>query len=397
MGEIKYSKIDSIDYFLVYMIIALSGFEFFFRAVWVLYFVVGPIAAYVFFIKRRKISKQFLFFNLLFILWSTFQIAYNLSTVSALFNFYLKFIVYYFSICAINDFCKTFVKVIYHICCISLFFYLITLIDPIKEVLINAFSFIKPLGGGIDAEVTTNPGQSMIIYFIPFKNTLRNSGPFWEPGMFSVFINIALSVSLLANSANRKLDKVTKLLIITSFTTLSTSGYIATFFVLIYYYAIIKRQVKSILYIVLLIVPIIIFINSDFGAEKIIDASQNDASHSRFGAIGYHVSLMRDNPFTGIGFHSDTEFGLDVSPNGLSLIFLFWGIPAAIVYYILLFKSTKVLIANSNDIVFSLKNVWLVYIVLLLVAFSQDITQRHFYYTLLIYFTKTDTKQLMLR
>ncbi len=397
MGEIKNSKIDCIDYFLVYMIIALSGFEFFFRAVWMLYFIVGPIAAYAFFIRKREISKPFLFFNLLFILWSAFQIAYNLSTASALFNFYLKFLVYYFTVCAINNLCKTFVKVMYHICCISLFFYLITLIEPLKETLVNTFSFIKPLGGGIDEDITSNPGQSLIIYFIPFKNTLRNSGPFWEPGMFSVFINIGLAISTLANSSSRNLDKMTKLFVITSFTTLSTSGYIATFFVLIYYYAIIRRQVKSILYIGLLIVPFIIFINSDFGAEKIIDASQNDASHSRFGAIAYHISLMRNNPFTGIGFHSDTDFGLEVSPNGLSLIFLFWGIPAAIVYYILLFKSTKMLITNLNDVVFSIKNVLLVYLVLLLVAFSQDITQRHFYYMLMIYFTKTDTKQMILR
>ena len=392
----SHDKINKLDYYLIYLLVAVTGFEFFFRAVWILYFIIGPISAYLFFIRKQHISKHFIYFTIMFVVWSIFQIIYNSSTASVLFNFYIRFLIYYFTICSINDLSKTFLKVIYHICCISLFFYIVTLIEPIKELLINIFSFIQPLEGGIDEDITTNPGQSLIIYFIPFKNELRNSGPFWEPGMFSVFINIALVLSILknySNTSNNGLDKISKLLVITSFTTLSTSGYIATFFILVYYYTLINRQVKSLLYITLLIIPILIFINSDFGAEKIIDASQDEASYSRFGAIAYHLSLMKNNVFIGVGFHSNSDFGSAVSPNGLSLMFLFWGIPAAIVYYILLFKSTKVLVGYRNGEV-SLKNVWLLYIVLLLVAFSQDITQRPFYYMLLIYFTKSDNKQI---
>ena len=54
-------------------------------------------------------------------------------------------------------------------------------------------------------ETTSNEGVSLYLYYLPintataYTNFIRNNGPFYEPGLFASYLNIALVFSLCVN------------------------------------------------------------------------------------------------------------------------------------------------------------------------------------------------------
>lgn len=374
----RYSA-NTLDYILVFMLIALTGFEFFFQAISLIFFFIAPLSIYLFVKRQRRFSNNVTYFILFIVLWDCGQLLTGNTALSALITFNSRILVYIIAISAINDFPKVFLRLMYWICCIALVMYIITQVQGIRSFFINHFSFIKPLGGGISEDISTNPGQSLILYFIPTgagPNAIRNSGPFWEPGMFAVFINIALFISIIKD---RAISKESKIFILSSVSTLSTSSLICTFLILLYYYITINKSARSIFYLSLLFIGFMIFLNSDIGASKINADMDNDKAYSRFGAILYHWSIVEKYPLTGIGMDSFKKIISATAPNGLLVIFSFWGIPAAIGYLFLLYRGCKricLMVINKTGLKYSL----FLFLVMLIIAFSQDVTTRHFYY-----------------
>ncbi|GHT09228.1 hypothetical protein FACS189426_06970 [Bacteroidia bacterium] len=119
-----------------------------------------------------------------------------------------------------------------------------------------------------------------------------------------------------------------------------------------------------------------------FIANKIENYSDNsDKAYSRFGSHILHFEQIGQSPILGHGYNMEKNIvsilgKFEVSPNGLTFLIVFWGIPMAILFYILYFKSSLI-ISHSNK-----KYAVLLFTVMLIVAFSQDVTNRHFYYVL---------------
>lgn len=67
-----------------------------------------------------------------------------------------------------------------------------------------------------------------------------------------------------------------------------------------------------------------------------------------------------------------------VSPNGISIIAVIWGIPLALGYFYLLYKSLAIIFYERKMIVKIA-----VFIVVLTLLFSQDVTNRDFFYLLI--------------
>lgn len=68
--------------------------------------------------------------------------------------------------------------------------------------------------------------------------TIRNCGPFWEPGAFQGFLNLAIWFELTSNVERNKWWKFrVVILIFAVITTLSTGGYIVLFFILTYFFS----------------------------------------------------------------------------------------------------------------------------------------------------------------
>lgn len=118
--------------------------------------------------------------------------------------------------------------------------------------------------------------------------------------------------------------------------------------------------------------------------SKIADNAKNTNAYSRFGAVTYHFTLLQKYLLTGRGFASEDNNVLLTSPNGITMILLFWGVLFGAYYYYLLYVSSKKIAyesAGESRGIYTL----LIFSVLIIVAFSQDITTRHFYYFLLMY------------
>ncbi len=130
--------------------------------------------------------------------------------------------------------------------------------------------------------------------------TLRNCGPFWEPGAFQGFLNLAILLETLCNSKRNK-QWYLKIIIfsITTITTFSTGGYIALFLNLVLIISTEKKiNPNTRLSIILLFIAfaIFMFFSIDFLGEKIISdkgrlgVSSNDLGDGMLLIFGYGFS-----------------------------------------------------------------------------------------------------------
>jgi hypothetical protein len=249
-----------------------------------------------------------------------------------------------------------------------------------------------PLSGDANAYNNVDFNPNILLYtFNGGANEVfsRNSGPFWEPGMFTIFINIALLFSLILK--NSILNKYSMVLLITNITTLSTTGYLAMFTTLFFIYLIstqkgTKKVLNYIFFLIILIVFILVW-NLDFFGAKIINDLDvaSEKGYSRFGAALIHFAQIQQSPWMGHGLNIreiDWKLTNSVTPNGLTNIIRTYGIPVSLFYYVLLYMSSKRIIGMitpNNKATFT----FLLFFVLLILAFSQDITTRHLYLSFL--------------
>lgn len=373
-------KANSWDYILVTLLIAVTGFSFCFRLINVVFFVFGPIAAYLFYKRRRVLNQPAKWFFIILFCWCYFQFSFGQSTLSAVFNFYIRFVIYYLAATAVNEFEKVFIKVMYVITVVALICWITSNYIPGGKALMNLFPTID-IGGGFEKGLTTNPGRDLGFYFD--SRSFRNSGPFWEPGMFAVFLNIALVLSIIKNKSIT--NKTVLIFLAGAVSTLSTTGLITTFAILIWFFGYFKPNAKSVFIFILIACGLLYFLNSDIGINKINGDMANQKEYSRFGAMFYHFTLLKDSILIGRGFASEELPLTFASPNGLSVVIMFWGVPFVVYYYYLLFKSSKKMGISINGFVKQSSVTVAVFVTILMVAFSQDVTTRHFYNFLIVY------------
>ena len=377
------------NYFFILSIIALTGFDYFFRANNLIY-LLFILSTFVFLNRRLRVDFKAILLIIIITIVTIFQSIKFSFTPFYIITTLIRFFTYFFiAKITIKDFDRLFVKIVTGIAIISLPLYLlINISDVYYQYLITLGEYFEPLGFTDYTDITwTNPSKSIIIFTIPLSEDirLRNCGPFWEPGMFAVFINIAIALNVIRKE--KLFSKSTIVLIITSITTLSATSWIATFLIVAFFYMFIKRNFYSFIMIVLLGIAAIPIYNSDVISSKFVSNYESiDQSYSRFGAIFLHWEMIKESPFIGYGMNAGDEQSLifgefQVSPNGLTNIIRYYGIPLSLLLYILLYKSTKNMIEPTKR-----KYAILIYLTLLIVAFSQDVTTRHFYYVLYFFF-----------
>lgn len=372
---------ELLDYVIMLLLIAGTGFDWCFNYKPMLFFITFPLTFYLYLKRQPQINWGIIIFFIVYIFWAIVQSVTN-TAFSALITLFVRLMICMFIVFTLRDFPKLVIRIMVWISIVSLVMYFITMIPSVQSLFRSYCGGWKPIGG-IDPDSTSNPGVSMGFYFMSDGHGVtkfRNSGPFWEPGMFGVFIGIALTLQILRD---RKITKDSYILISAGFTTLSTTTYVALFLILSYYAIFIIRSKRAILWIPIIAVGLIIFLNSDFGLSKIQNDAANDGTASRFGAIAYHLSLISDNPLIGRGYASSEGQAL-LSPNGLTWIFVFWGIPVGILYYICLFYGAKKLCENFGQR-YLFTNSWVLFTIMMVLSFSQDVTLRDFYMVIASY------------
>lgn len=243
-------------------------------------------------------------------------------------HFFIKIAVGVFTVYFLRD------KFVEYYCKIILFLCLISLLGFIY----NSLGGIVPY---LPVEQTMLDGGkvfrvSSIIYTQLYNLdsggiTLRNCGPFWEPGAFQGFVNLAVILQLLTvKEENKKWYLQVGIYVISIITTFSTGGYIVLFLNLLYYfYSSKKINVNFKIYAFCLTVCIFIsiFYSLDFLASKIsndtgrLSVSIYDLGEGIYMLLGY-----------GLSSDSFSKSSLQ-SASGLFNLFRYVGIVGFLLYF----------------------------------------------------------------
>jgi hypothetical protein len=401
------------DYFLLGIVIALTGFEIIFRSSIFFQTALLSLIAYYFYMEKHKFNIDFFLIFLLFTLPIIFQsVKFNLHTLgikNVLSSFIQSLICYMVLEIVKNRFHTTFVNFIYFLALFSLVFYPTQFFPSIEETIRSTIgSIIKPIG---TSDLPENFRSKTLIFFTYHHNWgeyrsvgfPRNCGAFWEPGMFVVFLNLALMMNLYLNNAPI-FSKKNTVFIITIITTLSTTGYLVLFLIILSKF--IFQKDIAVITLSLPIMLAVIFLSYryvwalDFMRNKIKSniESSSAKTYSRFGAVLYHFKELKKFPLAGVSLNEEEKlmhsfrFDKTASPNGLSLIFFTYGIPIGAVYFYLLYRGI------SRWLLFNCIRTKLLHffflLVFLLLAFSQDITNRLFYKMFLFFIICIPIKNL---
>ena len=164
--------------------------------------------------------------------------------------------------------------------------------------------------------------------------TFRNCGPFWEPGAFQGFVNLAITIELLSDKVRDKIWSFRMLIfVITVITTYSTGGYIVLALIFFYYLSTNKDLAmlnKIMLIGLFFMIALIVFLKTDFLYNKIV----NDR-----GRLGTSSSDLFSNNilFTlfGYGFAEESIVQSDIkSASSVFNLFRYAGLIGVLLYYL---------------------------------------------------------------
>ncbi len=187
--------------------------------------------------------------------------------------------------------------------------------------------------------------------------TMRNFGPFWEPGAFACYLMLVpiLFIDDLKSFVNNNKTKVI-ILIVALITTYSTTGYICLFAIIIYYYMT-KSKNKFITYLIYLPIALGITLyaykNLEFMSSKIEEQAEysleqdGEFTNTRIGSLLFDMHYIKKNPLFGNGLHERTRYADHPllwgeflgHGNAFSNYAAQMGVVALLVYFILLYKA----------------------------------------------------------
>lgn len=244
----------------------------------------------------------------------------------------------------------------------ELFLNIITVLAAVSFVF-----YIPQLFGFIIPDAFPVPSDDLHSVFIYNANIvrdeyLRNCGPFWEPGAFAGFLFMCL-LMYIGDIKQLVKSKPWHLLIIclAMLSTRSTGGYILMAFLLLYIMAVVLFRPKWWYYLSLVVFIVAVgvtFYFTPFLGEKIrhqssVTIAQMDYKekpiyyNSRSGSLVFDYYYLSKHPLVGNGLKAATRFSdhLDIvhiihrgHSNGFSNYFAQFGIPMALLYFILLYR-----------------------------------------------------------
>jgi len=348
------------------------------------------VSMFLFFEKKKVIDKEFIWIIITILLITLSQyFQFSFISLNTTLGTLVRFCFPYFVIRIIGIFFPIYyINIIYFFSIISFIFYIPSLLIP------NFINFIDSIPSFIGTS-DFGQGTNFFIYTVE-KSTrmgiIRNSGPFWEPGQFSCYLTIALMFNLILK---RKIkDKKNLVFILAILFTFSTSGYIALFLLLTFYFITISKRKKTALFLVpiLVIGSWYLYFELDFMGNKINNELQaiesGEIYAGRIGSAERDIKDIMKYPLFGRGRNVETRFdNYDESEirefhrtNGITDFAVKYGIIFWIIYFYLMLKSFRVFaIINAFDKYFS----YFLLIIVFTIGFSQTIFQHSLFISLI--------------
>lgn len=344
----KMNKRNFLDYFLITLFIGTGGVP---ALATNAYYIIVLVILLLLWIKRRKkIDSSFIYFLLLLTTVVAMQVLdFSFFSLQTYFGLYIRIITAYFIVRLLEEnFVPYFIKVMYILTLISLSIYLLILISPgVGSFIINnvtpLFSLLNPL----------TPHSTILVYNLSHIESLRNSGPFWEPGAFGGYLIISLILYFLYTG--NIFDKKGKIFIIAILTTVSTTAYIGLGIFLFFYFLTKKINIflKIILVIFLLVGSIQLYTSLDFLSKKIerrIEIATGGGYKgvvysSRFLDAINDIKDLEGHYLFGLGLNQETRYKKNeeqtLRTNGLTDLLAKMGIIFFLTIFYMINKSYK--------------------------------------------------------
>ena len=303
---------------------------------------------FLFFLRRRKYDRFFIYLILIWFFINVVSDVYNTLSVLSLNTFVGSVFRIYLSYLILKvvgfDFFYIFYKVAFVFVCISLCLYPILLFKP--DIFINVPNIFRLF---TQSQQRLAGGCYLIFYMFNAWAGIRNSGFMWEPGAYALMLIFLLSYRFLHNEI--KLDKHILVLFVSLLTTMSTAGYIAVFFIIIYYMLNNKVLFKNkigffiglIFFLFFLYLSYYVYFSLDFMSNKIqayIDSGTTvyqtevmDNSFLRTSRYGYFLHVLDKTLIWPFGYGVVTpDYDIErwnckiTGPNSFATLLQQWGV-----------------------------------------------------------------------
>ncbi len=296
---------------------------------------------------KLRLSHQNICTLLLFVLLlSLIALTHNKDLFTkGTFLFLGKRVVYLFLACAFasnitaQSFRDKYVNILVVVSIISVFFKGIQLVSP---------SFILSITQSVSL-----PERYIITFFCTFGRDLgleiRNYGPFWEPGGFSIFIVLAILFAI-SSSNTKKNNLKLFVLFVTLVTTGSTSAYISLLIILVCYFNELIERFFSPQYIWALVLIVFLGVYVLYSGNiqsKLTYSAVNYSLNDRLVDLKIGFDLFKEHPLFGWG-NSNVPFAIAkarsiffANSNGVMSMLFTFGILFTISYYYHTFNNLK--------------------------------------------------------
>lgn len=341
-----------IDYILVYLLIAMTGIDFFYRTKMIFLIPICSATAFLFFYRGLKIHKFIAYYAIIFMVVQILQmLKFYYLPLSTYIGLHIRIFYAYFTLRLVGErFFNYYINILFYSTIISFFFYLPSYLPGFEHFLISSIApiFENPLVN-YDTHYTIAP--SVLVYTINtegegMNGLLRNSGPFWEPGAFAGFLVIALIFNTIIEKS--LYSKKNKILLLGLLSTFSSTGIIVIMFIIIsYIMTSTSFSVKAIVIPFLLFGAVYAFTSIDFLGDKITGKMDIEEAtyNNRFVSAYLDFKDTLENPLLGLGRSATTRFKGVTDElathrnNGVTAFLVYYGFIIFIAYFYLIYYS----------------------------------------------------------
>ena len=339
-----------VDYTILFLTIAISGFPFFSSTT--LLIPIFLILFTVFLLRKKRFDKVFFIAIFLLVFITILQsFIFNFFSMQTSTGVFLRIVNGYLLVKILKEnFANYYVNIFYVLSLISLFIFIpIILVPGLGNSLVQASSIFQILN------ITGYDGNSLIFYTLHNLTLNRNSGPFWEAGAFGGYLVLAFILNYFLTFKRNKIKGIVILLTILS--TLSSTAYFSVFFFLfIFYFKKIKNFFLKIVAIALLgSLSLFVTFNLPFLSEKVINQAQQAAvinnpytdtnNSARFFSMLRDYKDLKGHEFFGRGSNPVTRYSFDhenqIRTVGITDIIVRMGVPYFLFMMFILHRSLR--------------------------------------------------------
>ena len=314
--------------------------------------------SFVLYMRRPVLTKNYM----IFFLFAVFILLTGIMNGNDNYLTDLKNIFILFSLCIFASsisgvaYLQAYIRVVCFFCLISLVFFIASLLN--RDFVLAACNQVSVTE---ELQYIANP----VYTFARADNllaSLRNFGPFWEPGAFQGFVIIAILILLCSAKQKNIMGKFT-LLGITLLTTQSTTGYICLLIILvvfrnsifnIYFKKSSYKNIYKLIFVALVVFMIGMIFNSNTIQNKFTNTNWSYITRKK--DFYNSLQVMAINPLWGLGRGTRIkeiyfQYNLVHNSNGVFHMFNSYGIPFGVVYLLFIVKwFGQNLLLNLNTI-----------------------------------------------